>query len=477
MLDLIINQHGGIIYYKTYAPVARLEAIKIFLSFATYMNFIVYHMDVKSVFLNDKLREEVYVKQPPGFESSEFPNHVCKSDKALYRLKQSPRAWHFNQPRNICQGSAKKYDINGSSMKTPIVLPNKLGPDLNDKAINETQCRGMIGSLIYLTSSRPDIQFSSCLHARYQANLKESHLIAVKKIFRYPYFVITSAIAISNNPALPSRTKHIDIRYHFIRDYILKRDIELHFIPTQYQLANIFTKPLDEPKFKRLIVELVSLVFVWAICDLGYGAFGYVFIKLVKHILYKNIDHLFVRIKRLLDDLRVTLLSVYFKIDMRSGYHQLRVREEDIPKTAFRTRYGHYEFQVMPFGLTNVPTIFMDLMNLVCKLYLDKFVIVFIDEILIYSKSKEDHEERLKLILELLKKDELYAKFSKYKFWLSKVQFLGHVIDSEGFSKIAKPMTKLTQKGMKFDRGEKDEVAFQSLKQKLCSASVLALPE
>ncbi|GJR54618.1 putative reverse transcriptase domain-containing protein [Tanacetum coccineum] len=162
---------------------------------------------------------------------------------------------------------------------------------------------------------------------------------------------------------------------------------------------------------------------------------------------------------------------------MRSGYHQLRVREEDIPKTAFRTRYGHYEFQVMPFGLTNVPTIFMDLMNRVCKLYLDKFVIVFIDEILIYSKSKEDHEERLKLILELLKKDELYAKFSKYKFWLSKVQFLGHVIDSEGFSKIAKPMTKLTQKGMKFDRGEKDEVAFQSLKQKLCSASVLALPE
>ncbi|GJW67597.1 putative reverse transcriptase domain-containing protein [Tanacetum coccineum] len=106
--------------------------------------------------------------------------------------------------------------------------------------------------------------------------------------------------------------------------------------------------------------------------------------------------------------------------------------EEDIPKTAFRTRYGHYDFQVMPFGLTNAPAIFMDLMNRVCKPYLDKFIIVFIYDILIYSKSKEEHKEHLKIILELLKKEELYAKFSKYDFWLSKVQFLGHVIDSEG---------------------------------------------
>ncbi|GKA63936.1 putative reverse transcriptase domain-containing protein [Tanacetum coccineum] len=124
--------------------------------------------------------------------------------------------------------------------------------------------------------------------------------------------------------------------------------------------------------------------------------------------------------------------SVYSKIDLRSGYHQLRVREEDIPKTAFRTRYGHYEFQVMPFGLTNAPAVFMDLMNRVCKPYLDKFVIVFIDDILIYSKNKQEHKEHLKMILELLKKEELYAKFSKCEFWIPKVQFLGHVIDSEG---------------------------------------------
>ncbi|GKD46012.1 putative reverse transcriptase domain-containing protein, partial [Tanacetum coccineum] len=136
------------------------------------------------------------------------------------------------------------------------------------------------------------------------------------------------------------------------------------------------------------------------------------------------------RIDDLIDQLQGS--RVYSMIDSRSGYHQLRVREEYIPKTSFRIRYSHYEFQVMPFGLTNAPAVFMDLMNRVCKPYLDKFVIIFIDDILIYSKSKEDHAEHLKLILELLKKEELYAKFSKCKFWLSKVQFSIHVIDSEG---------------------------------------------
>ncbi|GJX71595.1 putative reverse transcriptase domain-containing protein [Tanacetum coccineum] len=220
------------------------------------------------------------------------------------------------------------------------------------------------------------------------------------------------------------------------------------------------------------------------------------------------------RINDLFDQLQGS--RVYSKIDLRSGYHQLRVREEDIPKTAFKTRYSHYEFQVMPFGLTNAPTVFMDLMNRVCKPYLDRFVIVFIDDILIYSKSRKEHEGHLRLILKLLKEEKLYAKFSKCEFWLSKIQFLGHVIDSEGihvdpakiksikdwespktpteisqflglagyyrrfikgFSKIARPMTKLTQKSVKFDLGEKAEAAFQLLKQKLCSVPILALPE
>nr|GFA59046.1 reverse transcriptase [Tanacetum cinerariifolium] len=125
--------------------------------------------------------------------------------------------------------------------------------------------------------------------------------------------------------------------------------------------------------------------------------------------------------------------SVYSKIDLRSGYHQLRVRGEDVPKTAFRTRYGHYEFQVMPFGLTNAPTVFMDLMNRVCKPYLNKFMIVFIDDILIYSKNKKEHEEHLRTILKLLKKEELYAKFSKCEFWILSAPILALLEGSEDF--------------------------------------------
>ncbi|GKC72192.1 putative reverse transcriptase domain-containing protein [Tanacetum coccineum] len=224
--------------------------------------------------------------------------------------------------------------------------------------------------------------------------------------------------------------------------------------------------------------------------------------------------YLLLRIDDLFDQLQGP--RVYSKIDLRSGYHQLGVREEDITKTAFRTHYGHYESQVIPFGLTNAPTVFMDLMNQVCKSYLDRFVIVFIDDILIYSMSRKEHEGHLKLNLKLLKEEELYAKFSKCDFRLLKVQFLGHVIDSEGihvdpakielikdwaspktpteirqylgldgyyrrfikgFSRIVRPMTKLTQKRVKFDWEEKAEAAFQLLKQRLCSASILALLE
>nr|GEY71465.1 retrotransposon protein, putative, Ty3-gypsy subclass [Tanacetum cinerariifolium] len=156
-----------------------------------------------------------------------------------------------------------------------------------------------------------------------------------------------------------------------------------------------------------------------------------------KRINYRELNKLTVknqyllsRIEDLFDKLQGS--RVYSKIDMRSGYHQLRVWEEEIPNTMFRTRYGHYEFQVMLFGLTNALIIFINLMNWVCKPYQDKFMIVFIDDILIYSKNKKEHEEHLRLILRLFKKGELYAKFSKCEFWLSNVQFLSHVIDSEG---------------------------------------------
>nr|GEX07712.1 putative reverse transcriptase domain, ribonuclease H-like domain, aspartic peptidase domain protein [Tanacetum cinerariifolium]GEX16415.1 putative reverse transcriptase domain, ribonuclease H-like domain, aspartic peptidase domain protein [Tanacetum cinerariifolium] len=191
------------------------------------------------------------------------------------------------------------------------------------------------------------------------------------------------------------------------------------------------------------------------------------------------------RIDDLFDQLRGS--SVYSKIDLRSSYPQLRVLKEDIPKTAFKTRYGYYEFQVMPFGLMNTPVIFIDLMNRVCKPFLDKFMIVFIDDILIYSNNKKEHKEHLKAILELFKKEELYVKFSKCEFWIPKVQFFSHVIDSKGIhmdpAKIesikdwVSPKTKLTQKKVEFVWGDKQEAVFQLLKKKLCSAPILALPK
>ncbi|GJU04807.1 retrovirus-related pol polyprotein from transposon TNT 1-94 [Tanacetum coccineum] len=223
------NQQECIDYDETFAPVARHEAIRIFLAFATYMNFIVYQIDVKSAFLNGKLKEEVYVKQPLGFESNELPSHVCKLDKALYELKQAPRAWYLKGTPSLglwypkCSGFDLKGYLDSDYVGCNMDRKSTSGPDLNGKFVNETQYRGMIGSLMYLTARRPDIQFSTCLCTRYQANPKESYLIAVKRIFR---------------------------------DHILKGDMELHLIPTQYQLADIFTKPLDEPTFKRLIVKL-----------------------------------------------------------------------------------------------------------------------------------------------------------------------------------------------------------------------------
>ena len=137
-----------------------------------------------------------------------------------------------------------------------------------------------------------------------------------------------------------------------------------------------------------------------------------------------------------IDDLFYKLqgAGVFLKIDLRSGYHQLKIRSKDVPKTAFKTRYGHYEFLVMPFGLTNAPTAFMDLMNRIFQPYLDQFVIVFIDDIFIYSGSKEDHEGHLRVVLQILRKHQLYAKFSKCQFWLHSVAFLRHVISVEGVS-------------------------------------------
>ena len=194
------------------------------------------------------------------------------------------------------------------------------------------------------------------------------------------------------------------------------------------------------------------------------------------------------RIDDLFDQLQGA--SWFSKIDLRSGYHQMRVRDEDVQKTAFRTRYGHYEFVVIPFGLTNAPAAFVDLMNRVCRPMLDRSVIVFIDDILVYSKTQEQHKEHLREVLEVLRREKRFAKFSKREFWLHEVQFLGHLVNQKGilvdlakikvvmqwevpkspseirsflglsgyyrrfiqdFSKIAVPLTRLMRKGWIYD--------------------------
>jgi hypothetical protein len=217
-----------------------------------------------------------------------------------------------------------------------------------------------------------------------------------------------------------------------------------------------------------------------------------------------------------IDDLFDQLQGVkYFsKIDLRPGYHQLRIKEADVQKTTFVTRYRQYEFRVMPFGLTNAPTFFMNLMNKVFMEELDKFVVVFIDDILIYSKSREDHEHHLRIVLGRLRAHQLYAKLSKCEFWLEKIAFLGHILTAEGievdpskveavskwkqpsnvsevrsflgmagyyrhfikgFSSITRPMTELLKKDNKFVWTPKCEESFQIIKKKLTTAPVLTL--
>jgi len=220
------------------------------------------------------------------------------------------------------------------------------------------------------------------------------------------------------------------------------------------------------------------------------------------------------RIDDLLDQLRGA--AVFSKIDLRSGYHQILVKLEDVQKTAFRSRYGHYEYVVMPFGVTNAPTIFMDYMNRIFQPYLDQFVVVFIDDILIYSENKEEHADHLRVVLEVLREHKLYGKLSKCEFWLDEVHFFGHVISAqgisvdpakvetmlkwerpqtvtevrsflglagyyrrfvEGFSKMVSPLTQLTRKDQPFSWTDECEICFEDMKRRLTTAPILAIPD
>nr|GFC39847.1 putative reverse transcriptase domain-containing protein [Tanacetum cinerariifolium] len=192
---------------------------------------------------------------------------------------------------------------------------------------------------------------------------------------------------------------------------------------------------------------------------------------------YRELNHITIRNRYPLpriDDLFDQLQGAkYFsKIDMRFGYHQLRVKDQDISKTAFRTRYGHYEFLVTPFGLTNAPAVFMNLMNRIFHEYLDNFVIVFNDNILVYSKPEKEHEQHLRIVLEILRQKKLYAKFS----YLQMASLWIHQSFVEGFSRLALPLTQLMRKGEKFVWTDERKESFKELKHRLVSAPILTLP-
>ncbi|KAI4370410.1 hypothetical protein MLD38_018764 [Melastoma candidum] len=406
------SQSEGIDYDETYAPVARLEAIRLLLAYACYNDFKLFQMDVKSAFLNGEIKEEVYVDQPPGFEDPKKHDHVYKLDKALYGLKQAPRAWYerlsqfliekgyrkgkvdttlflkkhgtellivqiyvddiiFGSTNNtLCNEFAelmkgefemsmvgeltfflglqirqtsegtfihqekytkqllKKYELtNSKHLSTPMSTNAIVEKDESGKDVDPSLYRSMIGSLLYLTASRPDILFSVCLCARYQSALKESHLthgtttqtlLAAKSIgrvllerskllllgdmliswhskkqasvalstveaeyvaaasccaqllwmrqqledygFKFDNIPIrcdnTGAINLTKNPVQHSRSKHIELRHHFIRDHVQNGSIAVEYVSTETQLCDIFTKPLDFEKFSKLRMEL-----------------------------------------------------------------------------------------------------------------------------------------------------------------------------------------------------------------------------
>ncbi|GJW11568.1 putative ribonuclease H-like domain-containing protein [Tanacetum coccineum] len=338
------KQEEGIDFEESFAPVARLEAVRMFIAYAAHKNITIFQMDVKTAFLNGPLKEEVYVSQPEGFIDPEFPDHVYRLKKALYGLKQAPRAWYDKlssfliehgftkvqqSPRGIFISQSqyaiellKKHGLDECvSMSTPMA-PKRLDADLQGTPTDQMTYHRMIGGLMYLTASRPDIAFSTFVCARYQVRPTVKHLKEVKRIFWYPrqsyniglwylkdsvFELIAysdadhagcqddckrtsgglqflggklvswsskkqdctamstveaeySVIAISCNPVQHSKTKHIDIRYHFIKEHVEKGTVEIYFVGTEYQLADLFTKALPKERFEYLVHRIVIIM-------------------------------------------------------------------------------------------------------------------------------------------------------------------------------------------------------------------------
>ncbi|GJZ68290.1 putative ribonuclease H-like domain-containing protein [Tanacetum coccineum] len=283
---------------------ARIEAIRLFLAYASFKDFVVYQMDVKSAFLYGKIEEEVYVCQPLGFEDPEFPDRVYKVEKALYGLHQAHSAWYETLSTYLLDNRFQRGQIDKSLFikrvkglqvtvkiaSTPMDTSNPLLKDAEAKDVVVHLYRSMIGSLMYLTASRPDIMFVVCACARFQVTHKVSHLHAVKRIFRYlkgnPQHEVLwiqnqmldygynfmntkifidneSTICIVKNPVFHSKTKHIEIRHHFIRDSYEKRLIQVIKIHTDHNVADLLTKAFDVSRFQYLIAIDESVIKEW----------------------------------------------------------------------------------------------------------------------------------------------------------------------------------------------------------------------
>nr|GEW43059.1 hypothetical protein [Tanacetum cinerariifolium] len=298
------RQEEGIDFEESFAPVARLEAIQIFLAYAAHKNMVVYQMDVKTAFLNGNLREDVYVSQPDGFVDTDNPNHVYKLKKALYGLKQAMSAWYdmlslFLLSQDFSKGLVDptlfirkngndlllKYGFESCDpVDTPMVEKSKLDEDKEGKAVDPSHYHGMIGTLLYLTASRPDLQFAICMCARYQARPTEKYVHTVKRIFRYLcgtvhrglWYPKDSSIALtafadadhaSCQDTRRSTSGSVQFlgerliswsskRYHFIKEQVENEVIELYFINTEYQLADLFTKALGRDRIVFLTNKL-----------------------------------------------------------------------------------------------------------------------------------------------------------------------------------------------------------------------------
>ncbi|GKE63954.1 retrovirus-related pol polyprotein from transposon TNT 1-94, partial [Tanacetum coccineum] len=285
------RQEEGIDFKESFAPVARIEAIRIFLAFVAHRNMIVYQMDLKTTFLNDILREEVYVSQPDGFVDQDNSNHVYKLKKALYGLKQAPRAWYNLLSKFLLSQEFSKGTVD------PTLFIRRQGKDIllldedpQGKAVDPTHYHGMVGTLMYLTASRPNLTFAlrgivnrglwypkdssitltayvDADHAGCQDTRRSTSGILWMRSQLTDYGLgfnnipmycdNKSAIALCCNNVQHSRSKHIDIRFHyFIKEQVENGVVELYFVNTEYQLADIFTKALCRERIKFLINKL-----------------------------------------------------------------------------------------------------------------------------------------------------------------------------------------------------------------------------